>query len=88
MGRTVAKIAVAKAIYAIDKPYDYLVPAELEGRLMPGTRVLVPFGQGNRGSDGLVLSLRDAPSAGPSLKSIQAVADGKLETKTEEQAEA
>ena len=57
MGRTVAKVAVAKAIYAIDKPYDYLVPTELEGRLVPGMRVLVPFAAGNRGSDGLVLSL-------------------------------
>ena len=75
MGRKAAKVAVAKAIYAIDKPYDYLVPAELEERLEPGMRVLVPFAAGNRGSDGLVLSLCDAPSAGPSLKSIQAVLD-------------
>ena len=75
MGRKVAKVAVAKAVYAIDKPYDYLVPAELEGRLTPGMRVLVPFAAGNRGSDGLVLSLYDAPSAGPSLKSIQAALD-------------
>ena len=44
MGRSVAKVAVAKAIYAIDKPYDYLVPPELEGTLEPGMRVLVPFG--------------------------------------------
>ena len=75
MGRKVAKVAVAKAVYAIDKPYDYLVPAELEERLRPGMRVLVPFSAGNRGSDGLVLSLCDAPSAGPSLKSIQAALD-------------
>ena len=75
MGRRIAKVAVAKAVYAIDKPYDYLVPAELEERLRPGMRVLVPFSAGNRGSDGLVLSLYDAPSAGPSLKSIQAALD-------------
>ena len=75
MGRKAAKVAVAKAIYAIDKPYDYLVPAELEERLTPGMRVLVPFAAGNRGSDGLVLSLYDAPSAGPALKSIQAALD-------------
>lgn len=75
MGRKVAKVAVSKAIYAIDKPYDYLIPAELEDRLQPGMRVLVPFAAGNRGSDGLVLSLYDAPSAGPPLKSIQAVLD-------------
>ena len=68
-------MAVAKAVYAIDKPYDYLIPPELEGRLTPGTRVLVPFAAGNRGSDGIVLSVYEAPSAGPALKSIQAALD-------------
>ena len=71
MGRKIAKIAVAKAVYAIDRPYDYLVPGELEERLRPGMRVLVPFAAGNRGSDGLVLSIYEAGSAGETLKSIQ-----------------
>lgn len=75
MGRKIAKVAVAKAVYAIDKPYDYLVPRELEDRLEPGMRVLVPFAAGNRGSDGIVLSVCEAPSAGQSLKSIQAALD-------------
>lgn len=75
MGRKIAKVAVAKAVYAIDKPYDYLVPRELEDRLEPGMRVLVPFAAGNRGSDGIVLSVCEAPSAGESLKSIQAALD-------------
>ncbi len=75
MARKIAKVAVAKAVYAIDKPYDYLVPAGLEERLVPGMRVLVPFGTGNRGSDGLVLSVYEAPSAGEPLKSIQSVLD-------------
>ncbi|WP_251316929.1 replication restart helicase PriA [Flintibacter muris] len=75
MGRKIAKVAVAKAVYAIDRPYDYLVPTELEERLIPGMRVLVPFSAGNRGSDGLVLSICEAPSAGEALKSIQAVLD-------------
>ena len=30
MGRKIAKIALSKAVYAIDKPYDYLIPAALE----------------------------------------------------------
>ena len=75
MARKIAKVAVAKAVYAIDKPYDYLVPADLEERLVPGMRVLIPFGTGNRGSDGLVLSVYEAPSAGEPLKSIQSVLD-------------
>ena len=75
MGRKIAKVAVAKAVYAIDRPYDYLVPAGLEDHVVPGMRVLVPFAAGNRGSDGLVLSVSEAPSAGQPLKSIQAALD-------------
>lgn len=61
-----AKIAVSKAVYAIDKPYDYRVPALLENRLQPGMRVLVPFGSGNRGAEGMVLAL--APGENPAAK--------------------
>ena len=75
MSKKIAKVAVARAVYAIDKPYDYMVPQELEERLRPGMRVLVPFAAGNRGSDGLVLSIREAPSVGGALKSIQAALD-------------
>lgn len=74
MGCLVAKVAIAKAIYAIDKPYDYLVPKELEETLRPGMRVLVPFGAGNRGSDGMVLALRESDS-GAGLKAITAALD-------------
>ena len=52
-----AKIALAAATYAIDRPYSYLVPAELEQRLQPGMRVIVPFGAGNRRCDGIVLAV-------------------------------
>ena len=43
-GNTVAKIALQAATYAIDKPYDYLVPPELEGQVLPGMRVAVLSG--------------------------------------------
>ena len=56
-GAVIAKIALAAAAYAIDRPYDYLVPAELEGRAVPGVRVLVPFGRGNKRTEGIVLAL-------------------------------
>lgn len=75
MGRSVAKVAVSKAIYAIDRPYDYLIPPELEGRIVPGIRVLVPFGTGNRGSEGIVLAVQEHPSVGIALKAIQAPLD-------------
>lgn len=68
---TIAKIAVAAATYAIDRPFDYLVPNELIGTLKPGMRVAVPFGSGNRVSDGIVLSCteQDSPEK-PKLKAV------------------
>ena len=75
VGRKIAKIAVSKAVYTIDKPYTYLIPRELEGKLQPGMRVLVPFGSGNRGSDGIVLSLSEEQHQGPALKAIEACLD-------------
>ena len=75
MGRKVAAVSVSKALYAIDKPYTYLIPAELEDTLRPGMRVLVPFGNGNRGCDGMVLSIGEEPSSGKALKAVQACLD-------------
>ena len=75
MRRKIAKVAVSRAIYAIDKPYDYLVPGELEERIQPGMRVLVPFGSGSRGCDGIVLSVQEETAPGPALKAVQALLD-------------
>jgi len=73
---TIAKIAVAAAAYAIDRPYDYLIPAALADTLLPGMRVAVPFGRGNHVSDGIVLSCGDAQGDEPEkLKSILAQLD-------------
>ena len=71
----IAKVALAAAAYAIDKPYDYLVPLELEGRAVPGVRVLVPFGRGNKRTEGMVLGLSGALPEGKRLKEIVTVLD-------------
>lgn len=71
---TVAKVALAAATYAIDRPYSYLVPTALEGRLRPGMRVMVPFGAGNRRCDGIVLAL-SARTEERRLKSIVTLLD-------------
>ena len=70
----IAKIAVSAAAYAIDRPYDYLVPPQLEGRLRPGMRAAVPFGRGNRVSDGIVLALGQGEDTGR-LKAVLAQLD-------------
>ena len=70
---TVAKIALSAATFAIDRPYSYRVPADLAEALRPGMRVLVPFGTGNRTSEGLVLALEEG--AGEKLKAVSLLLD-------------
>lgn len=73
-GVLTAKVALAEAAYAIDKPYDYAVPPALCGGAAPGVRVMVPFGRGNRRSEGIILALSRNPAA-RSLKSLTALLD-------------
>lgn len=66
----IAKVAVSAANYAIDKPYDYLLPDGVDAAV--GSRVLVPFGRGNRLTEGMILSLeRKTPEK--ALKAVREV---------------
>ena len=67
----IAKIAVSAANFAIDKPYSYLVPEGMV--LQPGQRVQLPFGRGNRRSEGVVLSVEAGDES--KLKSVERVLD-------------
>ena len=69
-----AKIAVAAAVYSIDRPFDYQIPQEMAERVQVGVRVAVPFGRGNRLSDGIVLALGQQEDI-TGLKPIQTVLD-------------
>ncbi len=68
----IAKIALDGLIYAIDKPYSYLLPAALSAA-RPGCRVSVPFGPGDRLREGVILALE--PGEGPELKSVRELLD-------------
>lgn len=74
MPQTVAKIAVAAATYWLDRPYDYLIPDGLQDKALPGARVYVPFSNGNRRSEGIILALSDH-SDYDRLKTVTAVLD-------------
>ncbi len=65
----IAKVAVSAAPYSIDKPYDYLIPAPLAERAVPGVRVTVPFGKGNRTSEGIILAVGTGEKT-PALKPL------------------
>ena len=70
----IVKVAVSAAPYSIDKPYDYLVPDALLESAVPGVRVTVPFGRGNRQSEGIILA-RGTGEKIPGLKPLTGVLD-------------
>ena len=67
----IAKIAVAAANFAIDKPYSYVIPQGMQ--LSAGMRVQVGFGRSNRATQGIVLSVEDG--LGEDLKPVSACLD-------------
>ncbi len=67
----IAKIAVAAATFAIDKPYSYEVPPQMT--LAAGMRVQVPFGRSNRATQGVVLSVEEGQPQ--DLKTVAACLD-------------
>ncbi len=67
----IAKVAVAAANFAIDKPYSYRIPMGMH--LTPGIRVQVPFGRSNRPTQGVVLSVE--PGDGDELKPVAVCLD-------------
>ena len=67
----IARVAVAAATYAIDKPYSYRIPPEMPA--VPGSRVQVPFGRGSRVTEGVVLAVESGGEAG--LKELGTLLD-------------
>ncbi len=70
----VAKIAVSAALYYMDRPFDYLIPEEFSETAVPGVRVLIPFGRGNRRCEGIILAVSEN-SDYDKLKNIISVLD-------------
>lgn len=69
----IAKVAVEGTLYCFDKEFDYLVPKEFDTANLVGSRVLVPFGKGNRKQHGFVLDV--VLGEGEKIKPIYAVLD-------------
>ena len=67
----IARIAVSAVPFAIDKPYSYRVPEGMTVRA--GVRVMVPFGKGNRRTEGVVISTEEGSVDG--LKAVDRCLD-------------
>ena len=71
-----ARVALSGVPYSADRLYTYQIPRELEESCRAGVRVTVPFGRGNRRTEGFVLETCVAAADKP-LKPILAVLDEK-----------
>ncbi len=70
---TAVQVAVEQAAFSFDKLYTYLWPIDL-GEPQVGVRVLVPFGNGNRRRQGLVMALCAKPDI-THIKPVSCVLD-------------
>ncbi len=69
---TVAKIVFSEAPHG---PYDYLIPDELFGQVVPGVRVHVPLGKGNREVLGYCIGVSTVKQSPDAFKPVLAVVD-------------
>ncbi|UYJ35309.1 MAG: hypothetical protein OGM67_02960 [Oscillospiraceae bacterium] len=60
MSLLLARAAVNDANIHFDRLYSYLIPAQLVGKVYPGSMALVPFGRGNKARMAVVLAVEEA----------------------------
>ena len=85
MSEIFAKVIIEISHEKVDRPFEYRVPEELKGDVIPGREVMIPFGAGNKVISGYVIGLTETPEFDKSkIKSIISVkeksvtADGHL----------
>ena len=62
---TVARVYLTDLPSFCDKLYDYSIPEQLLGNVIPGSFVVVPFGGGNRSASALVTEVTDTTDVPP-----------------------
>ncbi len=70
----VCRVAIDQIVQKIDRDYDYLIPDSFGASVMPGVRVLVPFGNGNVLKKAMVFSIFSTNEV-HELKSVVRVLD-------------
>lgn len=70
----IAKVVLSNSTREFDREYHYRVPPEFADRVVPGIRVIVPFGKANRSLESYVIDvIKDTDLA--ELKDIKSVVD-------------
>jgi len=72
-----ANIIVDISHEKVDRPFQYLIPPQLQGILEVGMSVMIPFGRGNKLIRGYVIELTDQAEYDVSrLKAVDSIVEG------------
>ena len=68
----IAEVIINRTSKKLNRTFDYHIPKELEGLILLGSKVLIPFGSGKaeRIEEGFVIKLKEKTSFENKLKSI------------------
>ncbi len=69
-----AQVCVSNISFLMDKEFSYEIPPEYENKIDVGTKVIIPFGKGNRKREGVVTHIFDDEYTMP-LKRIIGIAN-------------
>ena len=71
-----ADIIVDISVESLDRTYQYRIPDGYDERIVTGSRVIIPFGAGNRRINGYVVGISDTPAIDESkIKYIEDICD-------------
>jgi len=71
----IASVVLSSSTRQFDKEYSYLVGESLYTKVIPGVRVMVPFGKSNRTVEAFVMSVTEESEQKEDLKQIKEVID-------------
>lgn len=66
----VAEIIINRAAKKLNKVFDYNIPKELEGFIIVGSKVIVPFGKGETLTEGFVVGIKENTTCKYKIKDI------------------
>ena len=63
----------------LDRPFEYIIPEKLEGKIRAGSCVIIPFGRSNRKIKGFVLNIKEKAELDERrLKEIEGLPEGEV----------
>lgn len=65
-----AEVIVNQPSRAVDRVFDYLIPGALADKISVGSRVIIPFSNGNVEKEGFVLRIKSSTEAKKGIKDI------------------